>query len=633
MCGIAGFLRSGSQTDPRRVLQRMTDSLRHRGPDDEGMYVDALAAVGVRRLAVIDIATGRQPIANEDGTIHGVLNGEIYNFQDLRARLERRGHVFRTRSDAEVIVHAYEESGEDCVRDLDGMFALAVWDSVRRRLLLARDRMGEKPLYYHASDDAFVFGSEVRALLHHPAVSRRLDLPALSRYFLFECIPAPHSIFADIRKLAPGHTLVVSPGDKPAIERYWAMEFTPDHSLDEGEWRQGLRAKIEQSVKSRLVSDVPLGVLVSGGVDSGTVAALAAQSSAGRLRTFSVGFEEPSYDERPFARRVAEHCGAEHEAIVFTSREAGALLERVGELLDEPLVDASFLPRHVLAQAARRSVTVVLSGDGGDELFCGYPTFLADRPARWCRQLIPMPLHGLVNTAVQRLPSSAHYASVDFLLKQFVRTLPYGPEVRTQLLLGGLTPAEQSQLFSPGLRAALASFDPYLELTQAIDESGFRDVTERLIYHHSRFYLADQTLVATDRATMAAGLEVRAPLLDHTLFEFAGRIPNHFKLRGRTTKYLLKRAVDDVLPADIVARRKQGLGVPVAAWLRGPLRSMLEERLAPDRIARQGLFEPATVSRLLAEHAAGYRNHRKVLWALLMFDAWCEHYLVNERWT
>ena len=633
MCGIAGFLRTAAEFDPRRVLQRMTDSLRHRGPDDEGTHIDGAAALGVRRLAVIDIANGHQPIANHDGTIHGVLNGEIYNFLELRRRLQRRGHVFRTRSDTEVIVHGYEEWGEDCVRDLDGMFALAIWDSVRRRLLLARDRMGEKPLYYHAGPDAFVFGSEVRALLHHPAVSRALDLSALSRYFLFECVPAPHSIFADIKKLAPGHTLVVSPGAKPVMDRYWAMEFARDDSPDEDEWCHRLRTTLERSVKNRLVSDGPVGVLVSGGVDSGAVMALAARSSARPLLTFSVGFEEPSYDERPFARRVSEHCGAEHEAILFTPRDARALLERVGALLDEPLVDASFLPRYVLAQAARQWVTVVLSGDGGDELFCGYPTFLADRPARWCRQLMPTPIHSVVNAAVQRLPSSARYGSADALLKQFFRALPYGPEVRTQLLLGGLTPAEQTQLFSPGVRAVLGSFDPYEELTRAIDESSFQEVTERLIYHHSKYYLGDQTLVATDRATMAAGLEVRAPLLDHALVELTGRIPNHYKVRGRVTKVLFKRAVADLLPAHIVARRKQGLGVPVAAWLRGPLRGVLEERLAPARVARRGLFEPATVSRLLDEHVAGHRNHRKILWALLMFDAWCEHYLVDPRWT
>ena len=610
----------------------MVSALRHRGPDDGGQYVDGAAAIGVRRLAVIDLDTGRQPIANEDESIHVVLNGEIYNFAELRARLARRGHRFRTHSDAEVIVHAYEEAGDDCVRELDGMFALAIWDSSRRCLLLARDRMGEKPLYYYTGPDSFVFGSELRALLQHPDVPRTLDLETLSRYLLFECVPAPHSILTGIAKVPPGHMLLVSPGGKPQLQPYWTMRFEPRESASEDEWRARIRGALDTAVTSRLVSDVPLGVFVSGGIDSGTIAAVAARSSAAPLRTFCVGFEEPTYDERSFARRVAEHCGAEHHAIVFRARDALSLMDRVGELLDEPLGDASFLPRYALALAAKQSVTVMLSGDGGDELFCGYPTFLADGPARWLRRVLPPPVQRSAQSIVDRLPSSQRYGSLDFLLKQFARALPYEPEVRTQLLLGGLPPSEQSRLLSSSVRSALGGFDPYAELIVAIHESSSSDPIERMIYQHARFYLADQTLVAADRATMAAGLEVRAPLLDHRLVELAGRIPGRLKVRGLTTKHLFKRVVGDLLPPDIVNRRKQGLGVPIAAWLRGPLREILEDRLAPARVARRGLFEPAAVTRLVAEHVGGRRNHRKVLWSLLMLDAWCDFYLPNERW-
>jgi len=634
MCGIAGFAVDQAREGRREVLRRMTAALRHRGPDDEGAYVDDHVALGVRRLAVIDLAGGQQPIANEDGTIQVVLNGEIYNFADLRDRLERRGHRFRTCSDAEVIVHAYEESGAECVRDLDGMFAFALWDGSRQNLLLARDRMGEKPLYYYAGPDAFVFGSELRALLQHPDVPVTLSLESVARYLLFECIPAPHSILTDIAKLPSGHTLVVSPGDKPRLARYWDMRFSPDCSLGEPEWRERLRAQLEASVKSRLVSDVPLGVFLSGGVDSGTIAALATRaSSPGPLRTFSVGFEEPTYDERPFARQIAEHCGTEHHAIVFSPRDALGLMDTVGGLLDEPLGDASFLPRYALARTARATATVVLSGDGGDEMFCGYPTFQADRPARWLRRLLPPAVHRATRAVVDQLPHSPHYGSVDFLLKQFVRGLPYEPEVRTQLLLGGLTPSEQAGLLSQAVQRSLDAFDPYAELTRAIEDTSLRDPMERMIYQHCRFYLADQTLVATDRSTMAAGLEVRAPFLDPALVELACRIPTRFKLRAGVTKYLLKRTIDDLLPSTIVNRRKQGLGVPVAAWLRGPLRNVLWQRLAPARMARRGLFEPAAITQLIGEHLSGQANHRKILWNLLMFDAWCDHYLPNERWT
>jgi len=634
MCGIAGFLTSEPWQDRRGILRRMTQALRHRGPDDHGEYLDESVALGARRLRVIDVATGRQPIANEDGTVQVVLNGEIYNFKALRARLERSGHRFRTSSDAEVIVHAYEDAGEACVRELDGMFAFALWDATRRTLLLARDRMGEKPLYYHAGPDAFVFGSELRAVLECPDVPRRLDLASVSRYLLFECIPAPSSILSDVSKLPPAHVLTVAPGAKPHLEPYWTMRFAPDHSPTESEWVERLRAQLETSVRSRLVSDVPLGALLSGGVDSGTVVALAAAATGhGRFRTFSVGFAPPSYDERRFARLVAEHCGTEHSEILFTAQHAIALMEQVGELLDEPLVDASFLPRYALARAARRSVTVVLSGDGGDELFCGYPTFLADRPARVLGGALPPTALRRLDALVSRLPSSGQYGSVDFLLKQFVRALPYSPAVRTQLLLGGLVPADQADLLSPAVRAELDGFDAYDELARMIDDTGLTDPIERMIYQHARFYLADQTLVAADRATMAVGLEARAPLLDHALVELAGRIPSRLKLAGWTTKHILKRAAADLLPVTITDRRKQGLGVPTAMWLRGPLRPLLEDRLGAARIARRGLFEPATVERLITEHVEGHHNHRKVLWALLMLDAWCEHYVPHARWS
>ena len=611
----------------------MVDTLRHRGPDDAGVYVDSTAALGVRRLAIIDLETGHQPIANEDGSVHVVLNGEIYNFAELRIRLERRGHRFRTRSDAEVIVHAYEEAGDDCIQDLEGMFALAIWDRSRKCLLLARDRMGEKPLYYYAGPDVFVFGSELRALLAHPDVPRSMDLESLSRYLLFECVPAPHTILAGVAKVPPAHVLVVSPGNKPQLQPYWRMRFEPDLAARPDDWPARVLGALESAVSSRLVSDVPLGVFASGGIDSGTITALAARSSPRRLKTFCVGFEESTYDERRFARQVAEHCGAEHHAIEFRARDALALMDRVGGLLDEPLGDASFLPRYALARAAKDAATVMLSGDGGDELFCGYPTFLADRPARWLRRALPAPVQRAARALVERLPSSRRYGSLDFLLKQFVRALPYNPEVRTQLLLGGLPPPEQSRLLSAGVKSALGGFDPYGELTLAIDESSSNEPIERMIYHHSRFYLADQTLVAADRATMAAGLEARAPFLDHRLVELTGRIPGQLKVRGMTTKHLLKRAVGGLLPADVVTRRKQGLGVPIAAWLRGPLRGVLEARLASTRVARRGLFEPATVAQLVAEHVSGRRNHRKILWSLLTLDAWCDHYLPDERWS
>ncbi len=369
MCGIAGFFVNGGSVDRRPTLRRMTDSLRHRGPDDEGFYLDESVALGVRRLSIIDLETGRQPIANEDGTVWVVQNGEIYNFRELRAELERRGHRFRTASDTEVLVHAYEQYGGEFVSRLDGMFALAVWDAINRTLTLARDRMGEKPLYYYAGPDAFVFGSELRALLEHPAVPCELGL------------------------------------GKPHVAPYWDLVFAGGASASEQEWAERLRAQLEASVRAQLVSDVPLGMFLSGGVDSSAIVAIAARlSGRRRLQTFSLGFEETSYDERPFARLIAEQCGTDHGEIVFSARDARALLEDVGGLLDEPLVDGSFLPTYVLSRFARQAVTVVLSGDGGDELFCGYPTFIADRGVRWARHLPAWGVRWATHPAPARRP-------------------------------------------------------------------------------------------------------------------------------------------------------------------------------------------------------------------------------------
>src|SRR5947208_1800028 len=446
ICGLAGFLQNGPHDGRRHTARRMVETLRHRGPDSEGFYVDAFFALGVRRLSIIDLETGDQPISNEAGTVWGALNGEIYNFLPLRAHLQSLGHRFRTRSDTEVLVHAYEAWGEDCVHHFDGMFALAIWDVGQRTLLLARDRMGEKPLHYYAGSDAFVFGSELRALLEHPAVPRELNLASLARYLSFEHVPAPHSILAGIEKLPPGHLLTVSPGSKPRIVPYWDLAFAPDGSVDEEEWVDRLTRQLQASVRSRLVSDVPLGMFLSGGVDSSAIVAMAAPLSPARpLKTFTIGFSEPTYDERAFARAVATRFGTDHEEAVFSTQDAVRLLEDVGRLLDEPLVDTSFLPTYLLSRTARRAVTVVLSGDGGDELFCGYPTFLADRGVRWVRRL-PERVQRWAARTVNGLRPSPRYGSAEFLLKQFFRGLPHSPEVRTQLLLGGLTAPEQSGL-------------------------------------------------------------------------------------------------------------------------------------------------------------------------------------------
>ena len=633
MCGIAGFVGDKTEREARAIIERMMATLVHRGPDDQGTYVDQAVALGVRRLAVIDLRTGHQPVSNEDGTLCAAQNGEIYNFRSLRERLRDLGHVFRTQSDTEVIVHAYEAYGEDCVSYLEGMFAFAVWDSRQHMLLLARDRMGEKPLYYYAGPDAFVFGSELKALLSHPAVPRRLDLASLEHYLAFEYIPAPHSILAGVEKLPPGHVLTVSPGSKPHVARYWDLSFTPDSTVSEQEWQEALLSQLRASVRAQLVSDVPLGLFLSGGVDSSGIVALASLVSSGRpVKTFSLGFAERSYDERPFARAVARAYKTEHTEVEFSAADASELLERAGDLLDEPLVDGSFLPIYRLSQVARREVTVVLSGDGGDELFCGYPTFQADKTARLMQRLPPTIVQ-VAARAIGRLKPSPHYGSAESLLRRYFRALPHSPEIRTQLLLGGLTATERSALLSPTVRAAGGNGDPFDELATIRADLPRLDALDALIYQHCKFYLAEQNLVAVDRASMACGLEVRAPFLDRSLVELAGRIPATLKLKGWRTKHILKRALRGLVPDDILNRRKQGFGVPLGIWMRGALREALETRLDPRKVARVGLFDPRTTATLVAEHVSGARDHQKVLWALLMFDAWRERYLPGERWS
>ena len=609
----------------------MTDRLRHRGPDGEGFHLDGGLALGARRLSIVDLYTGAQPVTNETGQVWAALNGEIYNHRELRAQLEACGHRFRTHGDTEVLAHAWEEWGEQSVQRLDGMFALAIWDGARRVLFLARDRMGEKPLYYAATPSALVFGSELRALIEHPAVCPELSLGALAAYLAFEYVPDPLSMIAGVAKLPPGHTLTVRPGRAPCVRRYWDVRFEPEPTVSEAEWCERLVAQLAESVRRRLAADVPVGLFLSGGIDSSAVLALAARTwTGGPLKTFSVGFSEPPYDERPFARSVARRFGATHHELVFDPADACSLLEKGGDLFDEPLVDGSFLPTYALSRFAREHVTVTLGGDGGDELFCGYPTYLVarrlpalDRAPRW--------LLGAIGAAIERLPRSTAYFGPATLLAQLWRGVPYPAAVRTQVLLGGLTPGERASLLSRDVRAAFAR-EPYDLIAATLAEAHTADPLEQAIYQHCKFYLAGQNLANVDRASMACGLEVRAPFLDHAVVELAGRIPARLKLRGLTLKHVLKQALRPLLPREILERRKQGFSVPLGSWLCGSLRGLMQEWLRADRVAEVGLFEPATVNCLVDEHLGGRRSHAKILWSLLVFDAWRERYLPGARW-
>jgi asparagine synthase (glutamine-hydrolysing) len=626
VCGIVGnVLARADRTPDAAVLKRMNDRITHRGPDDEGVFVQGPAGLAMRRLKIIDLATGHQPMTGEDGRVWTVFNGEIYNYRELREAHAARGHVFTTRSDTEVIVHGYEERGVASVGDLDGMFAIAIWDAPARTLLLARDRLGIKPLYYAVLPDQIVFASELKALLEHPAIERTLDLTALSRYLAHEYVPAPHSILRAVRKLPAGHWLTYTDG-RVKLEPYWDVHFQRGAGIDEAEAVEALRAALDRSVKQHLVSDVPLGVFLSGGIDSSAVAAFAARHFPGRLKTFSIGFEDPSFDETAHARRVARVLDTDHQEEILDPRAALDLVARLPELLDEPLGDASFLPTYLLSRFTRRSATVALSGDGGDELFAGYPTYQAHRLAGHLELIPPLLRRRLLRPVVERLPVSLDNLSFDFKLKRFVAGLDFAPVDRHAAWLGSFTPAEQRELFTADALARMEappSYGAFLEmLSHAPSASGL----ERMLYLDLKGYLGEGVLTKVDRASMACSLEVRVPLLDHRVVELATSLPMHLKLRRVTTKYVLKRALAGVLPRDIVERPKKGFGIPLGRWFRGELAPMLRDVCAPEVIRRAGLFRPEAVGRLLAEHAERRHDHRKKLYTLLAFQLWASRY-------
>jgi asparagine synthase (glutamine-hydrolysing) len=629
MCGIAGIVDTRARVD-RATLERMASAIRHRGPDDEGYYLHVADAergpnVGLafRRLSIIDLAGGHQPMSNEDDSVWIAFNGEIYNFQELRRELQAQGHRFRTASDTETIVHLYEEMGDGCVTRLNGMFALAIWDAHRRRLLLARDRMGKKPLYWTDTGHGLLFGSELKALLAHPECGRDIDRAAVAKYLAYEYVPSPHSIFTQVRKLPAAHTLVWQDG-KITVQRYWDQRFAAPAAgtaASAADLAAEFRDRLREAVRIRLVSDVPLGVFLSGGIDSSSVVALMAQLRPPEsIQTFAVGFADPSFDESAHARAVAQHFGTDHHEEVLAPRTLIDILPEVAGFLDEPFADASIVPTYLLSKFTRQHVTVALGGDGGDELLAGYPTFQAERAARWYR--VPGAVHShVVRPLAARLPVSTDNFSFDFKLKRFLQGVSYESSLRHQVWLGAFDAAESRELLHGD-----PACDPYDDLIAAMRDAPAHDPVERLIYQYCRFYLQDDILVKVDRASMACSLEVRAPFLDYTLVDWLGTVPSHLKLRGGTTKYLLKLAMQPYLPPGIAARAKKGFGIPVAKWFQGELRDLARDTLSESRLAQHGMFHWPVVARLLDEHFRGRRDNRKQLWTLFMFQLWYEEY-------
>ena len=633
MCGIVGFLTAKAADIPEsEILRKMRDVLIHRGPDEAGEYFRPLdekgpfVFFGHRRLSIIDLTTGHQPLSNEDGTVWVIFNGEIYNFRELSEELKGRGHQFVTCSDTEVIVHAYEEYKEDCFRYFNGMFAIAIWDEKAGRLVLARDRLGKKPLYHSSINGAFLFASELKAIMAYPAFPRKVDPSSLAKYLFFEFIPCPHTIFKDAQKIPPASYLIWNK-KKIEIRKYWSP-FDPEKCVgnySEAEAELRILELLKDSVKRRLISDVPLGVFLSGGIDSSAVTAFAQKEVPGKIKTFSIGFEDPSFDESRYGWLASKYIGTDHYEQTMTPVDLLNIVPSLPEILDEPMADASILPTYLLSKFTRERVTVALGGDGGDELFAGYPTYLAHKFALQYERFLRI-FHPVIRRVADLLPVSDNNISFDFKVKTFLSGIGYPDEIRNSVWLGSFSFLENEKVVSPEIRQSCDRDHLVEEILSYGKEYPGEDRITKVQYLDMRLYLQEAILVKVDRASMASSLEVRAPFLDHHLVEFMMSVPSALKLKGLTSKYILKKAMGNWLPDEVINRPKKGFGVPIAKWVKGALRELFEDLLSPHKIKQEGFLNPEFVTGLLQDHLDNKKDNRKKLWTLLVWELWLSHY-------
>ncbi|MBI5844138.1 MAG: asparagine synthase (glutamine-hydrolyzing) [Deltaproteobacteria bacterium] len=639
MCGIAGFFARKNFDRFRDCLPRAVESLAHRGPDDSGLFFDEAAGVGLgqRRLAVIDLSpAGHQPMLTEDGRFAIVYNGETYNFREVRAGLEKRGESFFSGSDTEVILKAFRFWGPECLSRFSGMFALAIWDAENRRLFLARDRMGKKPLYYAFSENGLVFGSELKALMAFPGVCDGIDSDALGLYLHYQYVPGPLSIFSGVKKLLPGHFAVYD-GETLEVEQWYRLPTpAPDASLSASDAEDELDRLATAAVSDRLVSDVPVGALLSGGIDSSLVTALMAKAAGGRVKTFSIGFSEKGFDEAPYARAVADHLGTDHTCLYVSPEDALSVVPRLPEIYDEPFADSSGIPTFLVSHLAKSSVTVALSGDGGDEQFGGYVRYATVADLARVLARVPAPVRLSAAFAMRHFPASwakaAYLPWRPYLPQRFkVENFPDKWDKLVKVIgQKGLSELYRMTVavFTPPEVAALTGKPPIA----GVYEEAFSETTSwpallRLLHADRRTYLPDAMLTKVDRASMAVALEVRVPLLDHRIFGFTAKLPEKFLMNNGVGKILARRVLARYVPQELFERPKMGFGVPVGAWLKNELKPLLLDHLSDERIRREGLFDPSFVSRLVSSHLDGSENHAHRLWALLMWEMWRDRWL------
>ncbi len=632
MCGFCGILRlAAAPPDPGGdLLDRMTDTMAHRGPDDRGTWRDDHAALGHRRLAVIDLSrAGRQPMANEDGSIVIVYNGEVYNFRELKERhdLLGRGHLFRSRTDTEVLLHLFEEMGLAMVHELNGMFAMALWNARDGVLSLIRDRYGIKPLFYQRDQDHFRFASEIKALVADPRVPRKVSLQAMHDFLTFDYVPGPQTAFEGIQELPPGHWMSIRRDGETRLERYWDLPFETDEALREAQVVERARELMDQAVRRRLVADVPLGVLLSGGLDSSALVALMRPYVAGPIRTYSVGFEEPTFDERPAARQVAERFGTLHREVVVTPQRVREMLPGYLRFIDEPYGDGSAIPTYWVSALAREDVVVVLSGEGGDEAFAGYETYAAFKAARLFRHIPRWLRQGVLTPLAACLPVSHDKLSLEFRLKRFLGGVDLPPVEAHVWWRVVLTEARKLALYAPSVLEALVPGDPVRHLKEVFERSRAGDPLDRLLHADSAVFLPDDLMIKNDRMTMAHSLEARVPFTDPELTEYMSRVPAQIKLPGFRKKHVMRAALRGVLPRSVLNRKKVGLELPYSRWLATELKDLLLDYCGPARVGAAGFFRPEAVQGLVEDHLAFRQDHGRALWGLMNFMMWHEAYL------